>query len=334
VFANADARGYFFSEYAPAAVRELGRTAAGLKAVERLALLGDEWWMVRSGRHDIDSFLDLSAMLANDDTSAVVETIAARLTLVAHAIADADQRAAFERWIRDRFGAALTAIGLPGNIGDSDELQSRRATLLMLVGVAGNDPAVQRQARELAALHIKDPTALPPSLAGTVLQVAAASGDRALYDQYLAQLATLAAQPEQYYRFFNALTWFRDPALVQATLAFALTPAVRTQDTGSLLAGLLARPSARDAAWAFTKAQWNTLVERLGTFQGIPEVVGGLSAMCSAAAATDIKAFFATHPVPAAQRGLQQSIERVENCAALDARQSPPFAAWLATTAR
>jgi aminopeptidase N len=334
VFANADARGYFFSEYTPAAVRDLGRTAAGLKPVERLGLLGDEWWMVRSGRHDIDSFLDLSAMFANDDTPAVVDTIAARLTLIAHAIADPGQRVAFERWIRDRFGAALAVIGIPGNVDDSDEVQSRRATLLMLVGVAGNDPEVQRRARELAALYITDATTLPPSLAGTVLQVAAVSGDRVLYDQYVAQLARLAAQPEQYYRFFNALAWFRDPALVQATLAFALTPAVRTQDTGSLLAGLLARPWARDAAWAFTKAQWNTLVERLGTFQGIPAVVSGLSAMCSAAAATDIKTFFATHPVPAAQRGLQQSIERVENCAALDARQSPAFGAWLATVAR
>jgi aminopeptidase N len=334
LFANADARGYYFSEYTPMAIRELGRAASALEPVERLSLLGDEWWMVRAGRHDIDSFLDLSAILAADTTPAVVATIAARLTQVAQAIADVNQQALFERWIRDRFAAALAGIGIPGDARDSDDLQARRATLLMLVGVAGNDAGVQRRARELAALYIADPTSLPPSLAGTVLQVAAASGDRALYDQYVGQLAKLAAQPEEYYRFFNALAWFREPALVQATLTFALSPAVRTQDTGSLLAALLSRPWARDAAWDFTKSRWNSLVERLGMFQGIPEVIGGLGSMCSASAAGDIKAFFASHPVPAAQRGLQRSIERVESCAALDARQSPPFAAWLATAAR
>ena len=334
LFANADARGYYFSEYTPMAIQELGRRAAALEPTERLSLLGDEWWMVRSGRHDIESFLDLTAMLASDSTPAVAETIAARLTQVAHTVADADQQAPFQQWIRDRFGAALAGIGMPGEARDSDDLQARRATLLMLVGVVGNDVEVQRRARELAVRYITDPTSLPPSLAGTVLQVAAASGDRALYDQYVAQLAKLGAQPEEYYRFFNALAWFREPALVQATLAFALSPAVRTQDTGALLAALLARPWARDAAWGFVKSQWNALVERLGMFQGIPQVVGGLASMCSASAATDIKAFFAGNPVPAADRALQRSVERVENCAGLDVRQSPSFAAWLAVAAR
>jgi aminopeptidase N len=330
VFANADARGYYFSEYAPEVVRSLGKSATALKPVERLSLLGDEWWMVRAGRHTIDSFLDLTAMLAADETPAIAGVIASRLTVVANNILDADERGAFERWIRDRFGPALTALGFPGAQSDADDLQTRRATLAMLVGVIGNDPEVQRRARELAGRYIADPASLSPSLAPTVLQVAAVSGDRALYDQYVAQLGTLAAQPEEYYRFFSALSWFRDPALVKATLDLALSPSVRTQDTGTLLAGLLERPWAREATWAFVTAQWKALVDRLGVFQGIPSVVGGLGAMCSTRAAADIKAFFARNPTPAVERGLLQSIERVENCAALDARQSPPLAAWLA----
>jgi aminopeptidase N len=330
VFANADARGYYFSEYSPAAVRELGATAAALKPVERLSLLGDEWWMVRAASHTIDLFLDLSATFAADETPAIVDAIAARLFVTADDVVDADQQDAFERWIRATFGPALAALGVPGEVRDADDVQGRRSTLMMLVGVAGDDADMQRRAREMAVRYIGDPASLAPSLAPTVLQVAAVSGDRALYDQYVAQLARLGAQPEEYYRFFNALPWFRDPALVTATLDLALSPAVRTQDAGSLLSGLLARPWARDATWAFMKAQWSTLVARLGTFQGIPQIVGGLGAMCSTQVAADIKAFFARNPVPAAQRGLQQAIERVENCAALDARQSMPLAAWLA----
>ena len=59
--------------------------------------------------------------------------------------------------------------------------------------------------------------------------VAGASGDAALYDRYMAQLQKVSGQPEEYYRFFNALSAFSDPALVQRTLAFAISPAVRTQ---------------------------------------------------------------------------------------------------------
>jgi aminopeptidase N len=329
VFANADARGYYFSEYTPEAARALGERADGLTPVERLSLLGDEWWMVRAGRHDIDVFLDLAADMASDDTTAVVNAIAGRLTFAANNIVDPGQQAQFQRWIRERFAPALTALGIPGALDDTDERQTRRATLLMLVGVVGDDAEVQRRARDLAARYIADPASLPPSLAATVLQVAAVSGDRALYDQYVAQLATLGAQPEEYYRFFNALSWFRDPALVEATLDMAVSPTVRTQDTGTLIGGLIARPWGRATAWEFTKAQWEVLTETLGTFQGIPTIISAVGSMCTAAEAADVKRFFGTYPVPSAERTLAQAIERVENCAALDTRQSPALAAWL-----
>jgi aminopeptidase N len=330
VFANADARGYYFSEYAPEAARALGTSAGGLKPVERLSLLGDEWWMVRSGRHSIDVFLDVAAAMSGDETAAVVENIASRLTSTAHNIVDADQQPRFQQWVRGRFGTKLAALGIPGDARDSDERQTLRATLMMLVGVVGNDQQIQQRARELAQRYISDPASLPASLAPTVLQVAAFAGDRALYDRYVAQLAKVSAQPEEYYRFFNALSWFRDPALVKATLDLSISPAIRTQDTGTLIGALLTRPWSRDAAWQFTKAQWDTLTQKLGTFQGIPTVVSSLGAMCRSTDAADIKQFFAAKPVPAAERGLQQAIERVESCAELDARQSPALAAWLA----
>ena len=206
----------------------------------------------------------------------------------------------------------------------------RRATLLALVGLTGNDPDVQKRARELAERYIADPRSLPPSLAATILQVAAASGDRALYDRYAAQLEKLSASPEEYYRFFNALPSFRDPSLVKRTLEFSLSPSVRTQDAGTLIAGLMARSSARDAAWEFTRTQWDTLTKRLGMFQGIPTIVNAVGNFCSTERAAEIRAFFRTNPVPAVERTLQQALERIENCASLDTRQSAPFTTWLA----
>ena len=52
VFANADARGYYLTDYTPDAVRALARSVRGLQPTERFSLAGDEWWMVQSGRHD------------------------------------------------------------------------------------------------------------------------------------------------------------------------------------------------------------------------------------------------------------------------------------------
>jgi aminopeptidase N len=330
VFANADGRGYYFTEYAPAAVRSLSASVGGLKPVERISLLGDEWWMVRSGRHDIGVYLDLAATLSNDETAAVTDAIASRLAFTHENLVTAAERPQFQTWIRDRFGPALAALGLPGPAGDTDERHSRRAELLALVALGGNDAAVQSKARELALAYIDNPASLPGTLAPAVLRVAAASGDVDLYERYRSQLDKSAGQPEEYYRFFTALSSFGDPALAQRTLEFAISPEVRTQDTGTLIAGLLANPRTRDAAWAFVQARWTTLTEKLGTFQGIPGIIGALGSFCATDAAAQVKTFFTKHTIPSAERTLQQSIERIENCAALAMRQAPALKTWLA----
>ena len=329
VFANADSRGYYFSEYTPDGVRRLSRAAAGLEPVERLGLLGDEWWMVRAGHHDVDAYMDLAAALSHDETAAVVDAIETRLEFAGTYLVSPPDRPHYEEWIRQRFGAALRAMGIPGERRDPDLKQSRRATLIELLGITGNDAGLQRRARELAEGYIAQPTSLPGTLVPAVLRVAAVAGDAMLYDQYVERVHKLAAQPEEYYRFFNALPWFRDPALTRRTLAFAISPVVRTQDTGTLIASSMTRPWSQEMTWEFVKAQWPTLVQKLGTFQGIPAIVSSLGSMCSTEKAADVRQFFAKNRVPSAERTLQQAIELIETCAALAQRQSAPMAAWL-----
>ena len=311
------------TEYTPATVRSLSEKAeSALTPAERIGLLGDEWWMVRSGRHDIGVFLDLSAQLAGDTTAAVVDTITSRLGFTADELVPTAVRPKFDQWTRARFGPVLAELGVPGP-SDDELKQSRWAALAELVGMSGEDRQFQQRARELAATLIANPASLPPTAAPAVLHVAAYGGDAGLYDQYLGRLKTLASQPEDYYVYFNALPYFRDPALVNRTLAFAVSPEVRTQDTGALIAGVMRRPWGRDAAWTFVKRQWPKLVERLGLFQGIPTIVNATGSFCTAAAAADVKRFFADHPIPSAERTVRQAIERIESCAAVKARQSP-----------
>ena len=327
-YVNAGSVGYFFTEYSPEDVRALARKARGtLTPEERVGLLGDEWWMVRSGRHDVGVFFDLAAALANDDTAAVTTGVATRLAHAAEYFVAGAEQAKFQDWIRRRFEPVLNQLGVPGN--SNDELEhERRAALIDLVGIWGASTDVQRRARELAAAYITNPSSLPGTLAPSVLEVAAYGGDAALYGQYLARLEQLGSQPEEYYRFFNALPYFDEPDMVARTLDLALSPKVRTQDTGALLAGLLARPWSRQQAWTFIKARWAHLTERLGTF-GMPIIVQATSNFCRAYAAADVKAFFAEHPLPTAERSIAQSLEKITACAAVAERQSRPLSKWL-----
>ena len=329
VFVNAFSRGYYLTEYTPSYLAMLAQPSAGLTPVERLSLLGDEWRLVRSGRHDISTYLDLAHAWAADTSPAVIEDIAGRIGYVASSIANADERPAFQAWTRRRFGPALEAVGLPGSATDSDDVQSRRAALLGIIGGAG-DPVVTRRARELAEQYLANPSTLPPTLVRPVLQVAAANGDAALYERYMAKLAASVAQPEEYNRFLNALTAFQDPSLVKRTLEYALSDAVRSQDAPTLIAGAL-QSSQKDLAWDFVRDRWAAITAKLGVFQGLPAVFQPLGSFCDRAKAEEISAFFATNRAPAAARLLQQSLERIQSCAAIDARQSASFAAWLKT---
>jgi aminopeptidase N len=334
-FANANGRGYYFSEYSPDEVRAIARTARGsLAASERLSLLGDEWWMVRAGRHDIGVYLDLASALASDDVPSVVQQIGRSVAYAGEYIVPTSDTPRFEAWIQRRFGPELTALALPGGASDPDDRQDRRATLLFLVGVTGNSKDVQQRTRDLALTYIDDPKSLPATLAGQVLNVAAFGGDAILYDRYMAQLPKLSDKPEEYYRFFYALPWFRDPALTQRTLQFAISPSVRTQDTSSLIGGLLGRPESRDATWSFIKTNWETLTNRLGVFQGIPRIAGAVSAFCSPDTKAEVEQFFKEHPVPAAERTLLQAFERIDNCAAVKERQASAASMWLASATR
>ena len=330
VFVNADSRGYYLTEYSPEAVRGLAGGASGLKPAERISLLADEWRMTQGGHHDIGVYLELAAGLARDEIPAITEAIATRLATTGEYIAAPDQKARYETWIRARFGPALDALGLPGDRQEDEGRHGRRAALLALVGGTGNDTALQRRVLELGIRYAVNPGSVHPSLASAVLRMAATAGNAALYDLYQVQVERLGAQPEEFSRFLNALPWFRDPALAQRTLAFALSSDVRTQDAGTLIAGLLARPWSRETAWTFVKSEWRTLNQKLGVFQGIAPIVGALSHFCSTDAAADVRQFFATNPVASAERGLRQSLERIETCAALASRQSPALTAWLA----
>ncbi len=330
IFVNADSRGYYFTEYSPTMVHALSRSAGTLEDVERLSLIGDEWWMVRGGRHDIGIYLDLASALANDSTSAAIDMLAGRLEVIGDDLVSSTDQLAYQAWIRAHFGPQLTGMGVPGNAGDTDEIQLRRATLLSLTGHVGNDRDIQKRSRDLAASYLKDARSLPATLAPTVLQVAALDGDQALYEQYVGKLGALAAQPEEYYRFLGALPWFRDPALISRTLDYALSPAVRTQDTGTLLGNMMLKPWSREMTWTFVQTKWATILKTLGEFQGIPSIVESLGGFCSTARAQEIRAFFEKNPVPSSQRGVQQSIERIENCVALRDRQAKPLASWIA----
>src|SRR5207247_5150572 len=86
---------------------------AALTPVERLALAGDQWALVRGGRAPIESFLDVAAALGEETDYDVLDGIAGPLDLIDEQVAEpgSGAQAALRAWITHRFGSQLERLG-------------------------------------------------------------------------------------------------------------------------------------------------------------------------------------------------------------------------------
>ena len=329
VIANAGGRGYYRVATDADTVRRLSDDIAPLAAPERVALLADEWALARSGRHDLGVFLDLASGFRYERSTEVLDTLTRPLATVGEDVASARARPKFRAWVSSLLGPALAEIGMTPRPPDTDETRSLRATLVAALGDTARDAKVLAQARELVGRELDKPRSIDPTLLDVLVRLAALDGDAALYDRYFAR-AQSATDPEDRYRFLYALARFGDPALVRRTVDYILGPEVRSQDAKLFAAALLASPDARDLAWELIRQRWSELQKKTGEFVGNTVIVSALAAFCDTTAAKEIEAFFKTHPVPDAERTLQQSLERIASCSAFVTAQRPKLDAWLA----
>ena len=329
VFANAGAQGYYRTAYSPDALRALApRVQDVLTAPERLSLAGDEWALVRAGRHSAADYLTLVSGFAREHTSGVLSSVAGRLDFINEYLTTSTSRSQFERFVRSLLGPLFQEIGFTSTPVDSDERRALRSTLIDALGTTGEDPALATQARLVLDRTLAGGAPLDPTLARAILDVAASHGDAALYDALVAA-SDRASSPDERYRYLYALADFRDPALIDRGLEYSLTPKLRSQDGAAFLSRYLAQEAARPRAWAFLKLHWTALEPKITVFGGDTTVVRALSAFCEASARDDISSFFAAHPLPSAARTLDQTVERINNCIGLRSTQAPVVAEWL-----
>ena len=118
VFANAGATGFYRVAHDRGGPRRPRPRAPAARArSERIALLSDEWALVRAGARDVGSFLDLCAGFGGEDDHAVLDELVGRLALVEHRlVADAD-RAALAAFVSALLGPQLAATGWDAGAG-------------------------------------------------------------------------------------------------------------------------------------------------------------------------------------------------------------------------
>jgi puromycin-sensitive aminopeptidase len=328
VLGNAGGAGYYRVNYPAEAISRVAANIPRASAVERLSVVSDEWALVRAGKHDATKYLDLASALADEKNDVVMGTLTGTLHWIGEALTTNTSSAKYREWIQHLLAPAMIEVGWTAGASDGPDRKALRAEVIETLGETGRDPEILAKAGALARQLLDTPASLDPTLRGTVIGLAAIDGDAALYDRYLAR-ARAVIEPDEHYRYLYALARFSDPALMRRTMDLILSPDVRTQDAPIFIGALLANPDGRDLAWALLRERWNDLQKRVGPFLGNPLLIGSLGSLCGHDKAAEIRRFFSDHPVPDAQRTLQQTLEEVELCGAIASAQAPVLARWL-----
>jgi aminopeptidase N/puromycin-sensitive aminopeptidase len=332
VFANAAGKGYYRTAYAPDAIKALSRDLErSLTAPERLALLSDEWALVRANVHSVANYLDLVSGFGREPLADVLGVAADRLSFIDGYLTTPANRTRFRAFVRSLFEPAYQAIGFDRRPDDSEDRRSLRNVIVGTLGLVAEDPDVIARARKSVDAALAGSAPLDPIGAGTLVTIAATHGDQALFDRLLDASKT-AVSPEEHNRYLFALSDFREQALIDRALRYSVSPDLRSQDTASYLSSFAGNSAARERAWAFVKEHWTELEPKVTISLGDITLASSLSAFCSVEARDDIRTFFTANKLPTAGRALQQTFERINNCIATRQREQPNLDTWLAST--
>jgi aminopeptidase N len=313
VYGNAEESGFFRPLHGRDDLHALTRRLASLGAVERMGLVDHQWALVCAGRARLGTLLDLADAMAEETDADVLLTLARPLRFLGDDVVPdgaPDAEATFRSWVRGRFEPAFAAVGWQPRPGESDSSRVRRAALLGIAGGIGASETLQREAAARCDRYLASRRSLDANLADGVVALAARGGNAALHGRFRKAMAD-SRTPQEQRRFLLALADFRDPDLVDRSLALSLSDAVATQDVILLLVRLLANPAATEATWAFVVRRWARLRRRMPSLLA-SRLVEATPALRTPAYRREVARFFRTNPVPSGERALRQALERFD----------------------
>jgi aminopeptidase N len=328
-FANRDARGYYRTFYEDHKNLENLTDVAekALSTPERIALVEDTWAMTRAGRYPIGVSMHLFEALHSDHEPIILGSIFGHLRY-AERLLTPEQEHKFRNFVRSQYSPMAHELGWEPRSTDTDEQKQLRASLLSILGEAG-DPDAVAAAQKITEQYLQQPNSTDPTLTGAALFVAAEHGTPKLYDA-MTEAMNKAKSSNEYYSLLFTLCSFEDPELGRRTLQLVDSGKVRQQDYPGFFNALLGNSATRAETWEYLKKHWDTLAENTVSFGGRGSV-SGLGSFCTEKDKEDVKQFFSTHRAPGAERALQQSLDAMDNCMEFKKLQQANMEKWLAS---
>jgi puromycin-sensitive aminopeptidase len=335
-YGNAAEGGFYRVRHDDPCLAALGESlSTALTPVERMGLIGHQWAIVRAGRANLRSFLDLAGRLGGEVDHEVLDTLAAYLAFIDDQLSDAvgpEGRPAFQSWLAEVFGPAWTALGWKPAASEPEERRLRRASVLRIYGIIAEIAGVASDAAERFERYIEDRSSLEPNLAEPLIAIVARDGDMDRFERLRAAVGA-ARTPQERRRFQLALGDFRIPAAISRALELTLTAEIPTQDVAFLLIRLLCNRVARDTTWTFIHREWDRLGKRLPPMMA-SRLIEATAALQTRDRRREVATFFRAHPVETGARALRLALERFDVNEEFRRRAGKDLRTWLGARAK
>ncbi|MDH4277861.1 MAG: M1 family metallopeptidase, partial [Acidimicrobiia bacterium] len=227
-----------------------------LSPVERYALVDDAWAAVLGDQASTASFLTLLEAMTGESDRSVWRRIINGFEQLRRLV-DGEALERLEEIVHDALAPALAGLGLAPVDDDTDERRQLRADLVRALGIVANDPEIQDEAKRATAAGLRDPELVDSSLLAAAIDVTAATGDEADFDDFIVAWKG-ARTPQEELGFLGALTDFDHAELIRRLHTMILDGSIRTQNSPFLLRRALMNRGQGRLTWAFIAEHWST----------------------------------------------------------------------------
>jgi alanyl aminopeptidase len=336
---NADASGYYRWSVPDAMLDSLVAHRRQLTPRERIDLVAGLGAQLRAGALHGDRFLSLAAPLANDPAPEVVRAVVGVLNDLWAPLTTERDAEAFQGFLRSTLQQSLARYGATPRPGEPVSVALMRPDLLFVLARVGHDSRVMAYAESLGRAYRRNPSSIPASLAETGIVLGAVNGDRALFDEYRRRFETTNV-PIERPLYLAGLGSFRDPALREAALDYALHGPLRPQEPlmipSAMALNSLGADAGRGSALIYSDEVTEWMLAHFDELRAkLPPNFGtrimNLGGGYSADRVRRLRAFFAdpAHKVQGGDPTLQRMSDAIEECASVHTRESQRVERWL-----
>lgn len=294
--------GFYRATYDQTLWQRLVTSLESLTAIERFQIVDDAWATVLADNVPLSHIVPLWRALQSERDPDVWSAVAKNMEIL-DIIADTNDRSALQSLIVSIAQPVLDAIGWEPKPDEEGRQARLRGVVVSLLGISGEDRAVQSTARKLWQQYL-DGHQVPPDLLTPIVRIVATTGDSNDWDALYAAFKK-SPTPQDEARYLYALARFSDAEQIDRSLALYLSDDVRLQYAPIALGQALMSRHSSEMAWQVIESHWDQMLHKYPKNM-MKHIVQAIPYLTDEALANRAINWLDTHPVAEVARLIDQ----------------------------